>query len=72
MEKMVKIHSEYITLNQLLKLVDLISFGAEAKSFLKSTKVLVNNHLESRRGKKLYVGDIVEINNVKYLIKEDK
>ena len=73
MEKSIAIYTPFITLNQLLKLANLIDFGAQAKLFLKSTKVLVNNKEENRRGRKLYIGDVIEINNIKYLItKENK
>ena len=70
MEKSIAIYTPFITLNQMLKLANLIDFGAQAKLFLKSNKILVNNEQETRRGRKLYIGDVVEINNIKYLIKE--
>ena len=70
MEKSIAIYTPFITLNQMLKLANLIDFGAQAKLFLKSNKILVNNEIETRRGRKLYIGDVVEINNIKYLIKE--
>ena len=72
MEKSIAIFTPFITLNQMLKLANLIDFGGQAKLFLQETKVLVNNQVENRRGRKLYVGDVVEINNIKYLIKEEK
>ena len=71
MEKSIAIYTPFITLNQMLKLANLIDFGAQAKLFLKSTKVLVNNKEETRRGRKLYIGDVVEIKNIKYLIKKE-
>ena len=71
MEKSIAIHTPFITLTQMLKLANLIDFGAQAKLFLKSTKVLVNTQEETRRGRKLYIGDVVEINNIKYLIKKE-
>lgn len=58
----IKITSEYITLGQLLKLCDFISSGAEAKEYLLYENVLVNEELEKRRGRKIYAGDIVNIN----------
>ena len=72
MEKSIAIFTPYITLNQMLKLADLIEFGGQAKQFLSCTKVLVNNQVENRRGRKLFVGDVIEIKNIKYLIKEEK
>ncbi len=57
----VNIRDEYITLGQLLKLVDCIQSGGEAKFFLANTKILVNGEAENRRGKKLYPGDQVDV-----------
>lgn len=68
---MVKIHGEFITLGQLLKKEDFISSGSEAKIFLLENNIKVNNIVEARRGKKLYVGDVVEINNKKLVIENE-
>lgn len=57
----VRIRDEYITLGQLLKLVDCIQSGGEAKPFLANTKIWVNGEEENRRGKKLYPGDQINI-----------
>ncbi len=54
----------YITLGQLLKIADVISSGGQAKWFLQENKVLVNEQLDERRGRKLYSGDKVEIPTV--------
>ena len=61
MEK-VKIDSEYITLGQFLKYVNIVSSGGMVKAILQDTKIHVNDVLESRRGKKLYAGDKIVIN----------
>ncbi len=58
---MIKITSEYITLQQLLKMVDIASSGGEAKLLVKTLKISVNNVKEDRRGRKLYAGDEVNI-----------
>ena len=60
MEK-ITIKGEYLKLEQLLKIVDLVSSGGEAKFFLINNKILVNNEEENRRGRKLYKGDVVKI-----------
>ena len=57
----VKIKDEYVTLGQFLKMVDVISSGGQAKWFLQEYEVYVNDELEDRRGRKLYVGDEVAI-----------
>lgn len=57
----IAIHSGVITLQQLLKKIDLIASGGEAKLFLSTEKVFVNGVAENRRGKKLVPGDLVRI-----------
>lgn len=64
----VTIHSEYITLAQFLKKVDLISTGGEAKFFLSETKVLINGEADQRRGRKLYPGDAIKVGRLTYHI----
>lgn len=54
-----QIHSEYITLSQLLKMVNAISSGGMAKWYLQEHVVFVNGEQEQRRGKKLRDGDLV-------------
>ena len=61
--------SEYIELQQLLKIENYISSGGEAKYFLAENAVYVNGELETRRGRKLRVGDIVKIKKDEYQIK---
>ena len=63
LNKKVNIFSEYITLQQLLKLADVISSGGQAKSFLATNTVVINGVNDTRRGRKLYVGDTIVINN---------
>lgn len=64
-----KPNEEYITLGILLKMVNLISTGGMAKIFLFENLVEVNGEIENRRGRKLYSGDKVLINDITYLIK---
>lgn len=59
---MEKITTEFITLQQFLKMNDIISSGGEAKLFLRSNDVYVNGEKEDRRGRKLYPGDEVKVN----------
>lgn len=61
--KDIKIDDEFITLSQFLKITDLINSGGEAKSFIYFNNIFVNDEYEDRRGKKLYKGDVVKINN---------
>lgn len=64
----VKITSDYITLGQLIKFVGIISNGAEAKIFLSNNQAYVNGELDVRRGRKVYPGDVVTINNQEYRV----
>ena len=60
---------EYITLQSLLKVTNTISTGGMVKMFLEDTVVLVNGEQEKRRGRKLYSGDKVEVDNNIYIVK---
>lgn len=64
----VKIKTEYITLQQFLKLVGVLETGGQAKYFLASHSVLVNQEEESRRGRKLYRNDIVLVEGKEFQI----
>ena len=66
--KEVEIKDEFITLGQLLKLVDLVSTGGEVKYFLMNEKILVNNIQDNRRGRKLYKNDLINIQSIIYKI----
>lgn len=66
--KKIKITTEYLELQQLLKLEDFISSGGQAKYFLAENKVYVNDELEARRGRKLYPNDIVKILDKEFVI----
>ena len=65
---MEKITTEFITLQQFLKMNDLIFSAGEAKYFVKENRILVNGETEDRRGRKLYPGDEVSVNGKKYRI----
>ena len=57
----VAIRDESIRLRQFLKLADLVESGADAKPVLQQGLVRVNGEVESRRGRQLRLGDVVEI-----------
>lgn len=63
-----KLNSDYITLQQFLKIKNIISSGGEAKYYLAEHKVYVNQQLETRRGRKLYPKDIVNVGGKEYEI----
>ena len=66
--KPLKITTPYITLQQLLKIEDIISSGGEAKFYLAENPVLVNGELENRRGRKLYPNDVIKVDNQEFII----
>ena len=55
-----KLRGDYITLGQLLKAENLVEDGAMAKEVIKEGLAKVNGEVDTRRGKKLYPGDVVE------------
>ena len=67
-EEKVTLKTEFITLNQLLKLVGISFNGAEAKNMILDGKIKVNGEVEIRRGKKIRSGDIVEFEEMKYIV----
>ncbi|BBX52057.1 RNA-binding S4 domain-containing protein [Mycolicibacterium poriferae] len=56
----VPIRDESIRLGQFLKLANLIDSGADAKAVIADGQVSVNGDVETRRGRQLRSGDVVE------------
>ncbi len=67
MEK-VKIDTEFIKLDQFLKMVNIAGSGGQAKIMILSEDVKVNGNIEIQRGKKLRSNDIIEVQNKKFQI----
>ena len=61
MEKKVQVPGEFIQLNELLKLEDVVQSGGEAKALIESGKVLVNGVKADAVRKKLRQGDTVKV-----------
>ena len=57
----VPIREEMIRLGQFLKLAGLVEHGARAKEVIAAGEVLVNDDVETRRGRQLHVGDVVRL-----------
>jgi ribosome-associated protein len=53
--------SSGITLGQALKAANLVGSGGEAKVLVQTGEVLVNGEVETRRGRQLREGDVVEV-----------
>ena len=54
--KQIVIRDEFIRLGQAMKLAGLVDEGSEAKEAILDGQVLVNNEVETRRGRKLREG----------------
>ena len=65
----IKIETEFIKLDALLKFANLVSSGGEAKIRIAEGEVLVNDEICTMRGKKLRSGDTVELDGEKVCIK---
>ena len=57
-----------IKLDQFLKLEGLVSTGGEAKSLIQNEQVYVNGEVETRRGRKLTGGDVVELDDERVVV----
>jgi ribosome-associated protein len=57
----VAIDGDMIRLGQFLKLADLIETGGEGKVLIASGDVTVNGEVDTRRGRQLHPGDVVEV-----------
>lgn len=55
----IKLKDEFIKLGQALKAAGLVESGIEAKEVILNGLVTVNGEIDTRRGKKLYDGDMV-------------
>ncbi len=64
--KIVTITTEYIKLQDLLKLADAVSTGGEAKLAVQDGEVLVNETVCLQRGKKIRPGDTVQFDGCQY------
>ncbi|EFO54523.1 S4 domain-containing protein YaaA [Streptococcus infantis] len=63
-----KLFEEFITLQALLKELGIIHSGGAIKSFLAEHLVYFNGELENRRGKKVRIGDSIDIPDMKIQI----
>jgi len=59
----ISIKTEFIKLNQFLKWAGIAETGAHANQMIMDGLVKVNSQLETRRGRKIYDGDKVLLDN---------
>ena len=60
----IPIHTEFIKLDQLLKLANAVDSGGAAKTIIAEGLVKVNGETERRKGKKIHSGDTVEVEGI--------
>ena len=60
--EIIKLKDEFVKLGQALKAANLVEDGVEAKYVIQDGEVKVNQETETRRGRKLYDGDVVSYN----------
>ncbi len=61
---------EYIELIKLLKFMNLVGSGGEAKAVVDEGEVIVNGEIESRKRRKCIKGDVVEFAGERIEIEE--
>ena len=57
----ITIRDEFIKLGQALKLAGVVEDGVQAKYEIQDGNVKVNGEVETRRGKKIRPGDLIEV-----------
>lgn len=67
--KEITIKEEFIRLDSLMKLSDLVATGGHAKILIQDGEVKVNGEICTMRGKKMRNGDYLEFDNVKVVVK---
>ncbi len=67
--KEIKIETEFIKLEQLMKFASMVQTGGEAKVLINQELVLVNGEICTMRGKKIRPGDEVEFDGEIYKVK---
>lgn len=68
--EVIVLRDEFIKLGQALKAAGLVESGVEAKEVIQDGLVLVNGEVDTRRGRKLYEGDVVSFENQKIKIEK--
>jgi ribosome-associated protein len=63
-----EISTDYIKLDSLLKAVNAVGSGGEAKIVIIDGLVVVNGETERRRGRKLYPGDRVTLGEHEFVV----
>ncbi|WP_295084840.1 RNA-binding S4 domain-containing protein [Ruminococcus sp.] len=68
MAEKIKITTEFIKLDALLKFANLVGSGGEAKQLIQNGEVFVNEEVCTMRGKKIRPGDKVELDGQEVIV----
>ena len=63
-----KLRDEFIKLGQAMKAAGIVSSVIDAKMLIQDGQVTVNGEVETRRGKKLYDGDVFEFEGEEFKV----
>ncbi len=63
--------AETIRLDQFLKLQRAVGSGGQAKLLIQSGEVLVNGQTETRRRRKLVIGDVVVVGDWQWVVQAE-
>ena len=66
--KEIEIYTETITLGQFLKWAGIVETGQQAKTVIQEGEVKLNGVVETRRGKTLKPGDVVELADIALVV----
>jgi ribosome-associated protein len=67
----VRIGTEFIKLDSLLKFTGIAETGGEGKLIVQEGIVKVNGEVCTQRGKKIRAGDIVEVGDLKFTVEAE-
>lgn len=67
----VPIKNDFIKLDSLLKLADLVESGGTAKMVILEGRVYVNGEVCTMRGKKIRPGDVVTVENFEVMVSQN-
>lgn len=68
--KKVKIKTEFIKLDSLLKYAEIAQTGGEAKALILDGFVKLNGEIVTQRGKKISPNDVIEVDGVSIEVEE--
>ncbi len=68
MAERIKITTEFIKLDALLKFASLVGSGGEAKNMIQNGEVIVNGEVCTMRGKKIRPGDSVSVDGNEVIV----